>query len=107
MVSALLNNVACTPTIDEGSEINCIDAEFARKCNIHQVPTNCSATVAWSMAMTVTGQTFNNIILTIPQNNADVRWNLSKCAVVNNLGVDVLVGEPGKIDNFILTKSYF
>ena len=31
MVSALLNNVACTPTIDEGSEINCIDADFARK----------------------------------------------------------------------------
>ena len=106
MVSALLNNVACTPTIDEGSEINCIDADFARKCNIHQVPTNCSATAAGSMAMTVTGQTLNNIILTIPLDNADVRWDLSKCAVVNNLGVDVLVGEPGKIDNFILTKSY-
>ena len=31
---------------------------------------------------------------------------MSKCTVVANLGVDVLVGEPGKIDNFIVTKSY-
>ena len=106
MVSALLNGVPCTPTIDEGSEINCIDADFALKCNLNQVPTNCSATAAGSLAMTITGQTLNNIILTISQEDTQVKWDLAKCAVVANLGVEVLIGEPGKIDNFIVTKSY-
>ena len=31
---------------------------------------------------------------------------MSKCVVVENLGVDLLIGEPGKIDNFIVTKSH-
>ena len=106
MVSALLNGRPCTPTIDEGSEINCIDADFASKCNLNQVPTNCSATAAGSLAMTVTGQTLNNIILTISQEDTQVEWDLAKCAIVANLGVDILIGEPGKIDNFIVTKSY-
>ena len=34
MVSAQLKSETCTPTIDEGSEINCIDANFATKSNL-------------------------------------------------------------------------
>ena len=105
MVSAFLNTTACTPTIDEGSEINCIDATFAAKSNIDQVPTNCSATAAGKLNMTVTGQTLKNVVLTIPKDDTLIKWDLSKCVVVDNLGVDVLVGEPGKIDNNIVTKS--
>ena len=106
MVSALLNTVTCTPTIDEGSEINCIDAAFAAKCSLRQVSTSCSATAAGDNAMTVTGQTLDNVILHIPNVETPVKWNLFKCVVVKNLGVDVLVGEPGKIDNIIETKSH-
>ena len=105
MVSGFVNSTACTPTIDEGSEINCIDAAFAVKGNIDQVPTNCSATAAGKLNMTVTGQTLNNVVVTIPKDGALVKWDLSKCVVVDNLGVDVLIGEPGKIDNQIITKS--
>ena len=70
MVQASLNGLTCMPTIDEGSEINCIDAAFAVKCNIDQVPTNCSATAAGKLNMTVTGQTLNNIVITIPKDEA-------------------------------------
>ena len=105
MVSGFINTTACTPTIDEGSEINCIDAAFAVKCNIDQVPTNCSATAAGNLSMTVTGQTLKNVIVTIPKDETMIKWDLSKCVVVDNLGVDVLIGEPGKIDNEIITKS--
>ena len=55
--------------------------------------------------MTVTGQTLKNVVLTIPKDDTLIKWDLSKCVVVDNLGVDVLVGEPGKIDNNIVTKS--
>ena len=65
IVSGLLTTVPCTPTIDEGSEINCVDAAFAAKCNLSQVPTNCSANAAGNTAMVVTGQTADDIILTI------------------------------------------
>ena len=106
MVSGVLATVPCTPIIDEGSEISCIDAAFAARCNLSQVPTTCSANASGNTAMAVTGQTADDVILTIPQQTAEVRWNLSKCIIVNNLGVDILIGEPAKVDNIIVTKSH-
>ena len=53
-VSAHLKSKPCTPTIDEGSEINCIDATFATEANLPQVPTSCSAKAAGNTAMAVT-----------------------------------------------------
>ena len=35
-----------------------------------------------------------------------VRWGLGKMVVVTNLGVNLLVGEPGKLDNKIVTISH-
>ena len=31
------------------------------------------------------------------------QWNLTNCIVVENFGVDLLLGEPGKVDNKICT----
>ena len=106
MVNALLKSEICTPTIDEGSEINCIDSVFAKKVNLYEVPTACSATAAGNTAMVVTGQTRDNVVLHIPHSSSSIVWDLSKCVVVENLGVDVLIGEPGKVDNMIITKSH-
>ena len=33
----------------------------------------------------------------------DIKWNLGKVIIVKNLGVSLLVGEPGKNDNAIIT----
>ena len=106
MVNAFLNNTVCTPTIDEGSEINCVDEAFAKKADIDLVPTACSATAAGSTAMKVIGQSRNDVLLRIPNESSKVLWDLGKCVIVENLGVDILIGEPGKIDNKIVTKSH-
>ena len=89
MIIAMLNSERCVPTIDEGSEINCIDAAFAEKCSLQQVPTRCSAKGAENNSMIVTGQTLDSIFLKIPHNDNLVWWSLSKCVVVKNLGVDI------------------
>ena len=56
--------------------------------------------------MIVTGQTLDSIFLKIPHNDTLVWWSLSNCVVVKNLGVDILIGEPGKVDNEIVTKPH-
>ena len=52
--------------------------------------------------MKVRGQTAKNVTLDLLE--GAITWNLGKCIVVENLGVNLLVGEPGKIDNKINTK---
>ena len=52
--------------------------------------------------MKVRGQTAKNVTLDLLE--GAITWNLGKCIVVENLGVHLLVGEPGKIDNKINTK---
>ena len=106
MVTAFLDAIVCTPTIDEGSEINCVDKAFAEKANITLTPTNCTAMAAGSNSMIVIGQTKGNVTLKIPHNSSSISWDLGKCVVVDNLGVNILIGEPAKIDNKIITKSH-
>ena len=106
MIYAELNSQPCTPTIDEGSEINCIDTVFAARNNLKTGPTGCSAKAAGNTAMVVSGQTLESVVLKIPHKSSSITWDLSKCVVIEDLGVDILIGEPGKIDNKIVTKSY-
>ena len=106
MVRAFLSSTVCTPTIDEGSEINCVDKTFAEKANIALAPTKCTAIAAGSTAMAISGQSKMNVILKIPHESSSISWDLGKCVIVENLGVDILIGEPAKIDNNIITKSH-
>ena len=106
MVSSFLKHTGCTPTIDEGSEINCVDAAFAKKAEVLYMSTKCTATAAGSVAMNVVGQTSEDVVLQIPHNTSKITWNLGKCIIVENLGVEILIGEPAKIDNKIVTKSH-
>ena len=103
VISVTTNNRPALATIDEGSEINCLDEGFATRLNIIFVPTACKATAAGSSRMKLVGQTLNDVIL-YPQGTTDtVCWNLGKAVVVTNLGVDILIGEPGK--QLYLTKK--
>ena len=102
-IQMLLNSTTVHPTIDEGSEINVIDLDFAKLCNISFSRTNHQATAAGSTRMVVIGETSDDIVLHKHFNKHFIRWNLRKCIVVQNLGCPILIGEPGKKDNFIST----
>ena len=103
-VDVIVNNTApCAPTIDEGSQINVIDLEFCLRWKIKFTPTSHGARAAGSTSMSVKGQSKENIKLNVNNCETPVIWNLGKCIVVENLGVDLLIGEPGKLDNCIKT----
>ena len=48
--------------------------------------------------MQVVGQTTEDIIIVIVH-DYHIVWDLRKCAVIKNLSMDLLIGEPGKKDN--------
>ena len=103
MVSAIVNNKELYATIDEGSEINCIDEGFAVTNNLKFVPTSCKAMAAGSNSMKLAGQTVLSVFIDVQGAAQPIKWNLGKMVVVANLGVDILIGEPGKVDNKIVT----
>ena len=102
-ILATLGPVPVYVTIDEGSEVNCMDESFAMKNTITFVPTTCKATAAGCSTMTLAGQTKDNIILNITHNKRVATVHVGKMIIVKNLGVDILLGEPGKVDNSIVT----
>ena len=53
--------------------------------------------------MKLGGQTLQDIKLEVQGARSPITWDLGKMVVVSNLGVDLLVGEPGKVDNRIIT----
>ena len=85
------------------SEVNCMDESFASKNAIFFVPTACQVTAAGCNAITLVGQTKNDIILKINCNKKLAHVHIGQMIVVKNLGVDILLGEPGKLDNAIVT----
>ena len=102
-ILAELGKVRVYATIDEGSEINCIDEGFAVKNALKYVPTSCKATAAGCNVMSLAGQTETDISLRIGYSKKFITLRLGRMIVVKNLGVEILVGEPGKQDNEIIT----
>ena len=104
-VKACINNIQFLPVIDEGSELNCLNEAFAIKNKIEFSPTQCSASSADSTGMEVMGQTVKDMVIS-PLHTNTVLWDLGKTVVVRNLSVDMLIGEPGKLDNQIITLPH-
>ena len=102
-ILARLGKAPVYMTIDEGSEVNCIDESFAARNAVTFVPTKCRATAAGSTNMILAGQTKEDIVLTFDHNKEKVILFVGKMIVVKNLGVNILLGEPGKRDNAIVT----
>ena len=90
-------------TADEGSELNCMDYKLAVNTNIPFTATRQTAAGAGSTKMTLMGETTSNVSLKVSSRNHDIRWDLGKVVIVKNLGVPLLIGEPGKSDNTIIT----
>ena len=47
--------------------------------------------------------TSSDVVVTKPLNSSLIEWNLGQCLIVNNLGCDILIGEPAKEKNNIST----
>ena len=105
-VPVVVANRPALAIIDEGSEINCLDEELALKLQIQFIPTSCTALAAGSSRMKLVGQTVNDLKLYPQGVTNSLCWNLGKTVIVNNLGVDILLGEPGKVDNRISTVPH-
>ena len=103
LVAILIKNIIFLATVEKGSEINCMDEKFAINNKIQFIPTLCTAKAAGSNSMKLAGQTFQYIVLDVQGSEFPVPWNLGKVVIVSNLGLDILVGEPGKADNKIIT----
>ena len=100
-----LNNTKTLATIDEGAELNCVDEAFCIQNKIKFCKTLETATAAGQNSMKLAGETLEAIILR-PLLDKSVRWNLGKCVVVTNLGPNILIGEPAKKDNCIITLPH-
>ena len=102
-ITAKLGNIETSCLIDEGSEICCIDHDFAKQNNIFFSRTDESAVGAGSNRMKLMGETDHDIIVEVLPAKHQIHWSLGKCVVVLNLGCSILIGEPGKCINNILT----
>ena len=102
-VLALFNGEKLVINIDEGSELNCVDANFMHKNNLQIVPTNTGAKIAGRFSMQIEGQTGNDVLLDVLTQEGTARINLGICLVVKNLGVEILSGQPAKFNHQIIT----
>ena len=89
--------------IDEGSELNVLDGDFARKKDIRLAPTTQSATAAGNKNLTILGVTEHDLVVDTMFQSTHVPINLGRVTVVDNLGIDIIIGEPGKAQNGITT----
>ena len=100
---AMIGNVNADCTIDEGSELNCMDSALAAKCNLKYSSVNLNAMGAGSNVMKILGVVIGDVHLYVCDSKTPVKIILKDVIVVKNLGSSVLVGEPGKCDNNIIT----
>ena len=98
-----IGNVFADSTVDEGSELNCIDSTIAAKCSIKYDPIKLSAMAAGSNIMKLLGVVPNDILLQVCDSSSPITIRIKNAVVVKNLGSNVLIGEPGKFDNNIIT----
>ena len=105
-MSVLLNNHSSCAVIDEGSELNCIDSNFAKTCRIEIIGSEQNAKSAGNHKMHVYGQTKDDVFIQVVTAKDKATLNLGVCLVVDNLGVNILIGQPAKIRHKIVTKPH-
>ena len=91
-----LQGVKTVMLIDEGSEMECMDAAFSKKIGVRQKSTNRSATAAGNTDLTILGESEDEIIVDTKFQSTHIPLNLGRVTIVDNLGVDLILGEGGK-----------
>ena len=99
-----LQGVKTVMLIDEGSEMECMDAAFSKKIGVRQKSTNRSATAAGNTDLTILGESEDEIIVDTKFQSTHIPLNLGRVTIIDNLGVDLILGEGGKARNSISTN---
>ena len=97
------HNIHINATIDEGSEINCICASVAAQMDLTFTPINLQAKAAGSYDMQLLGKLKEPLSLRVSDTKKNAFITLVDVVVVKRLGPSLLIGEPGKMDNHIVT----
>ena len=90
-------------TIDEGAEVNVVSQELVKKAGIKVVGTSKETTSADGSGMEVIGRTEKELVFNGHFEGAKVLMNLGSVVVVKRLTAQLLLGEPGKMDNRVRT----
>ena len=98
-----INDQLAICLVDEGSVINCCSHSFAKKSGIPIESVQCSALGANKTPMTVVGVARYDIWATVIGPSNPCNLIVSKMIIIKDLGVDILLGQPAKIDNCIIT----
>ena len=93
-------------TIDEGAELNLISADLAQKSRIPIIHTGERAMSADGNGLKVLGQTAKNLSVYGLFEGTKVELYLGPVLVVSNLEAELLLGEPGKVDNKLWTVPH-
>ena len=88
--------------LDSGAVINVVDEKFADKANIPFEKTTEVAQAANHLPLDIVGQSVDPITVDAITNEGSVPLQLGKVLVIRDLGIDVLIGEPGKKVNNIV-----
>ena len=98
-----IDRIKVLVTVDEGAELNCIDSIVAKKANVKISNTSQKATAAGCNNIDIIGQTEKDLKIRSKFDGKEIELNLGRAIVVQNLGTELLLGEPGKKDNNIIT----
>ena len=91
--------------IDTGAELNCLDKNIAEKLGVKYKNSEIRANAAGDAKITVCGLTDSDFIIQTKFQEETVDINLQKTVIVNKLGTDILLGEPGIGHNGIKTDA--
>ena len=98
-----LHGHSVSTVIDEGSEISAINSALIDTLNMPISRTIEAAQTAGSLPLNIRGKTAEDILVYKKTDKSSILWNLGQCLIVDNLGCDILIGEPGKARNDIST----
>ena len=97
-----LKNTPVTTLVDSGAEVNVMEASVLHAANIGITKTKHLAKAANQLPLEICGQSESPITLMCSTDKGVKSIYLGLVLVVNNLGIDCLIGEPGKAANNII-----
>ena len=100
-LNVTINNQPAVSIVDSGAEVNAIGLACAKRANIKIVPTPHRARAADSTQLKIVGKAAGPVTLITDQHK--IPLTLDYVVVVDQLNADILLGEPGKAQNNIVT----
>ena len=105
-INCIINDKPIVCIVDEGSEINCCSFDFAKNVGLPIVDVSCSAVGANKSSLNIIGVVNKDVIAKVIGTKSLSYNRIASLIVVQNLGTDVLLGQPKKIDNEMITYPH-